>query len=157
MEHSAILRSHSLRVMGTVDKFMSRIDSQEKSRGVIIELGQRHDGYNAKSEYFGVSSNKPSKCSHFRRHQPRFFLQISSFRSMPIYVFLHERVICTEQVMIASTLQHTLRIACRYILEVCIYALLCSVSYFFHKIRAPWIKLLIPVLDRYFTFLYLGI
>ncbi|XP_048752323.2 neuroglobin-like [Ostrea edulis] len=48
MEESAILRSHALRVMGTVDKCLTRIRTPEKLQNLMHELGERHKNYNAR-------------------------------------------------------------------------------------------------------------
>lgn len=51
MEQSAVLRSHALRVMGTVDKCISRLNRPERMRELMGELGHRHINYNAKEEF----------------------------------------------------------------------------------------------------------
>lgn len=51
MESSAILRSHALRVMATVEKCISRLDRPDKSALILTELGQRHSDYQVKPEY----------------------------------------------------------------------------------------------------------
>ncbi|XP_022343425.1 neuroglobin-like isoform X3 [Crassostrea virginica] len=51
MEHSAILRSHALRVMGTVDKCLARIRTPEKLQTLMRELGERHTNYNARYDF----------------------------------------------------------------------------------------------------------
>lgn len=56
MEHSAILRSHALRVMGTVDKCLARIRTPEKLQTLMHELGERHVNYNARYDFVDVSS-----------------------------------------------------------------------------------------------------
>lgn len=51
MEHSAILRSHALRVMGTVEKCIGRIKTPEKLENLMHELGERHTHYNARYDF----------------------------------------------------------------------------------------------------------
>lgn len=51
MEQSAILRSHALRVMGTVDKCISRLDTPDKFKDLMTNLGQRHLNYNVNEEF----------------------------------------------------------------------------------------------------------
>ncbi|XP_062591836.1 neuroglobin-like isoform X2 [Saccostrea cucullata] len=54
MEHSAILRSHALRVMGTVDKCLTRIRTPEKLQNLMHELGERHANYSARQEFIDL-------------------------------------------------------------------------------------------------------
>lgn len=54
MEHSAILRSHALRVMGTVEKCIGRIKTPEKLHNLMHELGERHTHYNARYDFIDV-------------------------------------------------------------------------------------------------------
>lgn len=54
MEHSAILRSHALRVMGTVEKCIGRIKTPEKLHSLMHELGERHTNYNARYDFVDV-------------------------------------------------------------------------------------------------------
>ncbi|XP_061197811.1 uncharacterized protein LOC133205933 isoform X1 [Saccostrea echinata] len=54
MEHSAILRSHALRVMGTVDKCLARIRTPEKLQNLMHELGERHANYSARQEFIDL-------------------------------------------------------------------------------------------------------
>ncbi|OWF37155.1 neuroglobin-like [Mizuhopecten yessoensis] len=51
LELSAILKSHSLRVMGTVDKCIARASQPEKLRDLMSALGQRHISYSAQIEF----------------------------------------------------------------------------------------------------------
>lgn len=51
MEQSAVLRSHALRVMGTVDKCIARLDKPDKFQEIMTELGKRHVNYNAKEDF----------------------------------------------------------------------------------------------------------
>lgn len=65
LEYNAILRSHALRVMGTVDKCISRLGSKDKLVELMTELGKRHQNYTVKPEYIDlmgpqfISSIKP--------------------------------------------------------------------------------------------------
>jgi len=54
-EYNAILRKHALRVMGTVDKCISRLHQPDKLGDLMTELGIRHKQYNVKIEYLDVS------------------------------------------------------------------------------------------------------
>ncbi|XP_048752325.2 neuroglobin-like isoform X2 [Ostrea edulis] len=54
MEHSSILRSHALRVMGTVDKCLTRIRTPEKLQNLMHELGERHMNYNARYDFIDL-------------------------------------------------------------------------------------------------------
>lgn len=55
LSHSSQLRSHALRVMGTVEKCLSRIDEPKKLEEMLHELGARHVMYSAKVDYIDVS------------------------------------------------------------------------------------------------------
>ena len=55
LQHSNQLRSHALRVMGTVEKCLARIDEPKKLEQVLSDLGSRHVMYNAKVDYIDVS------------------------------------------------------------------------------------------------------
>ena len=55
MEQSAILRSHALRVMGTVDKCITRLDTPAKLKELMSDLGKRHMNYNTKEDFIEVS------------------------------------------------------------------------------------------------------
>ncbi|XP_052760571.1 uncharacterized protein LOC128203274 isoform X2 [Mya arenaria] len=65
LEYNAILRAHALRVMGTVDKCIYRLDNREKLRDLMTELGIRHKNYSVKIEFIDlmgpqfISSIKP--------------------------------------------------------------------------------------------------
>ncbi|KAH3828339.1 hypothetical protein DPMN_130295 [Dreissena polymorpha] len=65
LEYNAILRQRALRVMGTVDKCITRLDNREKLRELITELGIRHNNYSVKIECIDlmgpqfISSIKP--------------------------------------------------------------------------------------------------
>ncbi|KAK3105434.1 hypothetical protein FSP39_025157 [Pinctada imbricata] len=54
MEQSAILRSHALRVMATVEKCLSRINNPEKIKDVMEQLGGRHVNYTSKYDYIDL-------------------------------------------------------------------------------------------------------
>ena len=62
MEQSAILRSHALRVMGTVDKCVARLDTPDKLKELMSDLGKRHVNYNTKEDFIEVS-RKEEKCA----------------------------------------------------------------------------------------------
>ena len=55
MKHNSQLRAHALRVMGTVEKALARIEEPEKLVEILHALGRRHSTYNAKAEYVDVS------------------------------------------------------------------------------------------------------
>ena len=55
MKHDTQLRAHALRVMGTVEKCLARIDEPEKLDALLHTLGRRHSAYNVKSEFVDVS------------------------------------------------------------------------------------------------------
>ena len=55
------LKSHALRVMGTVDKCINRFHDPAKVRDMLHELGARHVMYNAKVDYMDVSTHNHSK------------------------------------------------------------------------------------------------
>jgi len=55
MEQSAILRSHALRVMGTVDKCITRLDTPDKLKELMSDLGKRHMNYNTTEDFIEVS------------------------------------------------------------------------------------------------------
>ncbi|RUS80969.1 hypothetical protein EGW08_011244, partial [Elysia chlorotica] len=48
------LKSHALRVMGTVDKCINRFHDPAKVRDMLHELGARHVMYNAKVDYMDL-------------------------------------------------------------------------------------------------------
>ncbi|WAR15132.1 CYGB1-like protein [Mya arenaria] len=64
-EYSAILRAHALRVMGTVDKCIYRLDNRDKLRELMTEMGIRHKNYSVKTKFIDlmgpqfISSIKP--------------------------------------------------------------------------------------------------
>ena len=60
MQHSDILRSHALRVMGTVDKCLTRIRTLKKLQHLMHELGERHIKYNAQFEFIDVRNTSNS-------------------------------------------------------------------------------------------------
>ncbi|KAL4221457.1 hypothetical protein ACF0H5_019714 [Mactra antiquata] len=65
LEYNHILRAHALRVMGTVDKCIYRLDNRDKLRDLMMDLGIRHKNYTVKIEYIDlmgpqfISSIKP--------------------------------------------------------------------------------------------------
>ena len=44
------------RVMGFVNKIISRLDSEEKYEALMMDLGARHVSYGAKPQYIDVST-----------------------------------------------------------------------------------------------------
>ncbi|WAR15142.1 CYGB1-like protein [Mya arenaria] len=54
LEYNAILRAHALRVMGTVDKCINRLDNNIKIRELMTNLGIRHINYSVKIEYMDL-------------------------------------------------------------------------------------------------------
>ena len=54
LKDSKWLRGHALRVMGIVEKVLSRIHDEDKLSKLLHELGNRHIQYNAKSDYIQV-------------------------------------------------------------------------------------------------------
>ncbi|GFO30113.1 neuroglobin-1 [Plakobranchus ocellatus] len=48
------LKSHALRVMGTVDKCINRFHDPAKVKEMLHELGARHVMYNAKVDYMDL-------------------------------------------------------------------------------------------------------
>jgi len=61
MEQSAILRSHALRVMGTVDKCVARLDTPDKLKELMSDLGKRHMNYNTKEDFIEVSRKEEQR------------------------------------------------------------------------------------------------
>ena len=49
------LRQHGLRVMGTVDKCISRLDETPKLEALLHELGHKHVTFNIRIDYLDVS------------------------------------------------------------------------------------------------------
>ena len=49
------LREHGLRVMGTIEKCITRIDKPEKLISMLEVLGEKHIVFDTKIEYFDVS------------------------------------------------------------------------------------------------------
>ncbi|XP_059166647.1 neuroglobin-like [Physella acuta] len=54
LKDSAQLKSHALRVMGTVDKCITRFQDPVKVKDMLHELGARHVMYNAKVDYMDL-------------------------------------------------------------------------------------------------------
>ncbi|KAK7493420.1 hypothetical protein BaRGS_00015320, partial [Batillaria attramentaria] len=54
LEDSAKLKSHALRVMGTVEKCLDNIDDPAKLQKMLHDLGARHVMYNAKVDYMDL-------------------------------------------------------------------------------------------------------
>ncbi|XP_045163876.2 cytoglobin-1-like isoform X2 [Mercenaria mercenaria] len=65
LEYNKILRAHALRVMGTVDKCIYRLDNRDKLQDLMMALGMRHVNYSVKIQYIDlmgpqfISSIKP--------------------------------------------------------------------------------------------------
>ena len=55
LKYSAELRAHALRVMGAVEKVISRLDEPEKLETLLHELCRSHVMYDARVEYIDVS------------------------------------------------------------------------------------------------------
>lgn len=55
LQYSNQLRTHALRVMGTVEKCLARIEEPKKLQEMLSDLGSRHVMYNAKVDYIDVS------------------------------------------------------------------------------------------------------
>lgn len=49
------LREHGLRVMGTIEKCIARLDKPEKLETLMSDLGQKHIIFDTKIQYFDVS------------------------------------------------------------------------------------------------------
>lgn len=68
LSQSNQLRSHAMRVMGTVDKCLDCIHDQNMVVKTLHELGARHVMYTAKVDYMDVSKDKGSnrllKCNN---------------------------------------------------------------------------------------------
>ncbi|KAK6182322.1 hypothetical protein SNE40_010033 [Patella caerulea] len=54
LKQNTQLRSHALRVMGTVEKCLARINEPKKLEEMLHELGARHVMYNAKVDYIDL-------------------------------------------------------------------------------------------------------
>lgn len=57
LSHSAQLKAHALRVMGTVEKCLARINEPKKMEELLHDLGAKHVMYNARVDYIDVSIN----------------------------------------------------------------------------------------------------
>nr|KAG5704253.1 hypothetical protein BaRGS_012541 [Batillaria attramentaria] len=51
LKHSTQLKSHVLRVMGTVEKCLARINEPDKLEALLHDLGAKHLLYNARIDY----------------------------------------------------------------------------------------------------------
>ena len=58
LSKSGLIRAHALRVMATVDKCVTRIDTPASMIKLCQELGQSHKQYNLKPDYMQVSIEK---------------------------------------------------------------------------------------------------
>ena len=86
LQYSNQLKTHALRVMGTVDKCLARIDDTKKIQEMLHDLGSRHVMYNAKVDYIDVSILKWGLIL--------VFLEYLTYRSAfeikePYYTFFH--------------------------------------------------------------------
>ncbi|KAK3094124.1 hypothetical protein FSP39_024407 [Pinctada imbricata] len=54
LRHSTTLRDHALRVMGTVEKCLARINEPKKLQELLHDLGARHVMYSAKVDYMDL-------------------------------------------------------------------------------------------------------
>ncbi|KAL8585140.1 hypothetical protein ACOMHN_013156 [Nucella lapillus] len=54
LKQSAQLKGHVMRVMGTVEKCLSRIDEPEKLQNLLHDLGAKHVLYNARIDYIDL-------------------------------------------------------------------------------------------------------
>ncbi|XP_064603595.1 neuroglobin-like [Liolophura sinensis] len=54
LKSSARLREHGLRVMGTVEKCLARLDDPQKLEEMLHELGQKHVMFNTKVDYIDL-------------------------------------------------------------------------------------------------------
>ncbi|WAR15139.1 CYGB1-like protein [Mya arenaria] len=54
LEYNAILRAHALRVMGTVNKCIYRLDNRDKLQELMTEMGIRHKNYSVKIEFIDL-------------------------------------------------------------------------------------------------------
>ncbi|XP_041351125.1 neuroglobin-like [Gigantopelta aegis] len=54
LKYSNQLRSHALRVMGTVEKCLARINEPKKLQDMLHDLGSRHVMYSAKVDYIDL-------------------------------------------------------------------------------------------------------
>ena len=55
LKQSRQLKSHVLKVMGTVEKCLARIDEPDKMESLLHDLGAKHLLYNARVDYIDVS------------------------------------------------------------------------------------------------------
>ncbi|KAH3828353.1 hypothetical protein DPMN_130310 [Dreissena polymorpha] len=55
LEYNASIRKRPLRVIGTVDKCVTRLDVRERLRELMTELGILHKNYSVKIELLDVS------------------------------------------------------------------------------------------------------
>ncbi|XP_048737254.1 uncharacterized protein LOC125652250 [Ostrea edulis] len=56
LRHNVGLREHGLRVMGTIEKCITRLDKPEKLIAMLETLGEKHIMFDTKAEYFDLLS-----------------------------------------------------------------------------------------------------
>ena len=56
LQHNVKLREHGLRVMGTLEKCIARLDRTDKLEGLMADLGRKHIIFDTRIQYFDVSS-----------------------------------------------------------------------------------------------------
>ena len=56
LQHNIKLREHGLRVMGTLEKCIARLDRTDKLEGLMADLGRKHIIFDTQIQYFDVSS-----------------------------------------------------------------------------------------------------
>ena len=56
LSNSGLIRAHALRVMATVDKCVTRLDTPSSMIKTCCELGQAHKKYNINPDYMQVSN-----------------------------------------------------------------------------------------------------
>ncbi|XP_062573832.1 uncharacterized protein LOC134235698 [Saccostrea cucullata] len=54
LRHNVGLREHGLRVMGTIEKCITRLDKPEKLTSMLEALGEKHIMFDTKVEYFDL-------------------------------------------------------------------------------------------------------
>ena len=57
LRYSLELKAHALRVMGTVEKVLARLDKPQRLEEILVDLAQRHRNLDIKVEFLDVSSS----------------------------------------------------------------------------------------------------